>query len=118
DDVDVVTHAVAGGAEKGDLAPGVRPHGAAVQGLAVSEQFGGGLAEALIINLSQLVAAHVLEVHISAAAGIGRKCGMRDRLAQKGELAKLACRPLHEMQLVDIAETSGDQQLALRREAE
>ncbi len=39
-------------------------------------------------------------------------------LTQKGELAALAPRPLHEMQLIDVAEARGDQQLTFGREAE
>jgi hypothetical protein len=43
---------------------------------------------------------------------------VRDRFLQKGNLATLAGRPLHDMQLIGIAKSSGYQQLTLRREAE
>src|ERR1700678_3918505 len=43
---------------------------------------------------------------------------MRDRLAQKGNLASLAERAIDEMELIRLAEASDDQKLSLRRESQ
>ena len=116
-DVDVVASAVARGAEKRHFAPGVRPNRRAIQRLAVGEQLRGRLAHALIVKLRVFVAARVLQIHKGAARRVRRKRGLRDRLMQKRELPPRAARCLHQVQLIDIAEARGDEQLSLRRPA-
>src|ERR1700730_15334809 len=109
--------AVSSGAEEGDLAAGVRPDRSAVQGFAVRQQF-CRLAEPLIVKLRILVAAFVLEIDIGAARGVRRKRRLSDRLVQESQLTPIAACLLQQVQLIDIAESSSDQQLSLRRPAE
>ena len=78
----------------------------------------GGISRALVIDLRVAVARGVALVEEGVAARIRRERGLRDRLAQEGDLAPLAERTIDEVKLIGLAEARDDEKLALRRKTQ